>query len=430
LIAAALAIAAIALHLIRQGKPDTEDSLAAQFGLGGPRLPIFVIAALLWIALALILLLGLFGLIFQTLTATSTENYLFYVLRIAGLTTVLGAVIALPFTIIRLQLTQQQTRNQQESLFNDKINEATKGLYARRQVTLGEGTEAKDHWQDNIIQRNAAIDRLEGLAQEKPEETSRIARLLASYLVELSAQVRAVPDPKDASAENLESWVYELPPARSDMEKAAQTLGRLSNVSPLTAKDLNLRGANLQCVDLSGADLMNARLEGANLHGASLHRANLHRAILVGAKLQHAILEDADLRYANLQAAKLSGANLRDANLVNAQMTQVDTRRADLRGANLARSVCRVANFSDALLVESNLSGTNLQGANLEGTDLAGTILENANLRGATLANANWFGTKVQGADFRGATIDPSAVGLMIGKATLPKGWDKDIPNP
>ncbi|MEO0634001.1 MAG: hypothetical protein AAFY52_07730 [Pseudomonadota bacterium] len=87
-----------------------------------------MVAALLWIALALILLLGLFGLIFQTLTATSTDNYLFYVLRIAGLTTVLGAVIALPVTLMRLAITERQTRAQEQGLITDRTNKAVEQL--------------------------------------------------------------------------------------------------------------------------------------------------------------------------------------------------------------------------------------------------------------------------------------------------------------
>ncbi|MEM6758224.1 MAG: hypothetical protein AAF601_01970 [Pseudomonadota bacterium] len=178
LIAAALAIAAIALHLIRQGKPETEDTLAAQFGLGGPRLPIFVIAALMWIALALILLLGLFGLIFQTLTATSTDNYLFYVLRIAGLTTVLGAVIALPVTLMRLAITERQTQAQEQGLITDRTNAAV--------GQLGD---------DDPAVRVGAILQLERILRDSDEDRELVLMTLNAYIMHNQQLSRAAYKP-------------------------------------------------------------------------------------------------------------------------------------------------------------------------------------------------------------------------------------------
>ena len=260
--------------------------LTASLGLGRIHPVLMLTSLTLYMALVGILLLGLFGLILSTLEASGrTNDYLFYILRIGGLTAVLGAVIALPFTLVRLKLSQQQTETAQESLFNDKINEATKGLYARRQVTVGEGAEARDHWQDDIVQRNAAIDRLEGLAKEKPTEIPRIARLLSVYVRELSAEVPPHEPPNDATPDELRDWAQALPKLRSDMEKAVQTLGSLANDAPdpLENGEIDLRGANLQCADLNRAKFEQALLQGAQLQGANLDGAQMHGAPLITA---------------------------------------------------------------------------------------------------------------------------------------------------
>ncbi|MEL7091860.1 MAG: pentapeptide repeat-containing protein, partial [Pseudomonadota bacterium] len=407
LAAAGLAIIAIAIHLIRREKPEPQNTLAAQFGLGGPRLPVFVIAAIIWTALALVLLSGLFGLIFQTLTAGPNDTYLFYVLRIAGLTTVLGAVIALPFTIIRLQLNQKQTQTAQESLFNDKINEATKGLYARRQVTKWHRKDGyTDHWQDDIVQRNAAIDRLEGLANEEPEEVPRIARLLSVYVRELSAEVPAQEPPKDATTEQIREWADALPKLRSDMEKAAQTLGRLANVAlePLEDGEIDLRGTNLQNADLNGLAFEKARLEGAQLQGAYLSSAQLQRADLVGAQLQGAYLDDAQLQGADLVSAKLQGADLWKA--------QFDAATSLTNASNRAASV-REVDFTYVPQIAEHL-------AHIFGD--ASVTLPNGARPGDDGWPAHWATETLNWEDFETA--------WRTWQATLPEGWDKDIPKP
>jgi hypothetical protein len=82
------------------------------------------------------------------------------------------------------------------ALFNDKVNAALQGLNSRRQITrvITAGGEEKilTEWEDDIVQRNGAIDRLEGLANERPSEVPRIASMLSVYVRELSS----VSDPQ------------------------------------------------------------------------------------------------------------------------------------------------------------------------------------------------------------------------------------------
>ena len=98
----------------------------------------------------------------------------------------IGALVGLVFGLIRLFAVERQTKAQEEknrlegeALFNDKMTAATTDLYSRRQS--GDGA-----WQDDVPRRNSAIDRLEGLVHERPDQAPRVARLLSVYLRELS----------------------------------------------------------------------------------------------------------------------------------------------------------------------------------------------------------------------------------------------------
>jgi hypothetical protein len=129
-----------------------------------------------------------------------------------GIGALLVALLGAPFLIWRtvvaqrtLEATQRQTVLQEEAQFNDKINAAATDLAARRQVTriVGYGAQKRilTEWQDDLVTRAAAIDRLEGLAQEAIERddyppAQRIARMLSIYVQELSREYPASEAPE------------------------------------------------------------------------------------------------------------------------------------------------------------------------------------------------------------------------------------------
>ena len=471
LVFAALFALAVAVHVFRSRKPGTDnrkDGLRARLGVPGFHFVPFFVCAALWVGITTVLTAGLFGVIFDVLadvvpdsdTDRDVWNFRFKLIQITALTTVLGAAIALPFTLVRLGLSQKQTDTATESLFNEKINAATEGLYARRQVTVWKRHKGHVHqWQDDIVQRNAAIDRLEGLARENTAETPRIARLLSVYVRELSAEVPAQEPPKDASPDQLQKWAGSLPKPRSDMEKAAQTLGRLHEhaKAPLESGEIDLRGANLQNCDLAGlafdkALFQNAQLQGADLQfaqlqGANLERAQLQRADLGGAQLQGAVLMGAQLQGANLMGARLQGAVLRGAQLQGA-----DLGGAQLQGANLWHAQLQRANLGGAQLQGADLGDAQLQGADLWDARFdAETFLTAATLRGAAVRNVD-FTTVPQIAQHLEDIFGDASVTLPEGveapghwpqsqlgfpefdtqwrawQATLPPGWDQPKP--
>ena len=311
----------------------------------------------------------------------------------------IGALVGLVFGLIRLFAVERQTKAQEEknrlegeALFNDKMTAATTDLYSRRQTR-------DSKWQDDVPRRNSAIDRLEGLVHERPDQAPRVARLLSVYLRELSGadEVPAVPYDEPTPIDDLKDWVKTLKP-RSDMENAVQTLGRLRAIAGVDADavTIDLRAANLQAIDFEGGNFNGARLNGAQLQGADLSQAqmegaNLRDARLEVASLYNTYLQEAHLSYANLLACNLKYARLQDANLMLSTLNEVFLENAQLTGASLP-----IASMHNAALADAGLQGVDLQNAilvqaiffrtefdaetNLKDADLTGAMFRRVDL--------------------------------------------------
>ncbi|MDA5555550.1 pentapeptide repeat-containing protein [Shimia sp. MMG029] len=389
-----------------------------QEALGAKRWPAkwFVAVALFWAVLALCLFGGLIvtiGMIVHQLffAADFTANR-FPLIQLAALTATLGAVVALPFTVLRLKLTQEQTETAKAALFNEKITEAAADLHAQRQVSKETESGWGTVWEDDITRRNAAIDHLEGLVREEPQEAVRVSRLLSVYVRELSKAYPAKVPPDKEDIDNVREWARSLTVQRSDMQNAVQVLGRLAVNAPdhKDALEIDLRGANLQHMDLvyltfEKANLGGAKLQGAYLIGAKLQGANLSSAELQGADLSSAELQGADLIGAELQGAYLIGAKLQGANLSSAELQGADLIGAELQGANLSSAKLQGADLDSAELQGADLIGAELQGANLIGAKLLGANLSSAELQGAYLSSAELQGADLSSAELQGAYL-------------------------
>ncbi|WP_238364576.1 pentapeptide repeat-containing protein [Mesobacterium pallidum] len=141
------------------GRMDKQQPSTLQKDLGMERFApgLFRLFAGVWIVVAGILLFGLLGLIFDVLwypmpdtppspiaqlwsnvtsDADSPEwNFRYRLAQIAALTTVLGAVIALPFTLIRVAHSARQTDATEQGLVTDRINKAVEGLGSEKTVS-------------------------------------------------------------------------------------------------------------------------------------------------------------------------------------------------------------------------------------------------------------------------------------------------------
>ncbi|MCT4608040.1 MAG: pentapeptide repeat-containing protein [Pelagimonas sp.] len=277
---------------------------------------LFFLFSGLWLLLALNLILGLMWLLWTTFwldyplswNLIARWDFGFHIAQVAAFAAVLGAVIALPVTLTRLRLARESNTLAKDSLFNDKITEAAADLYAQRQVTRQKGEGFVNVWEDDIVRRNAAIDRLFGLVEERPSEANRVSRLLSVYLRELSREYPPQPAPSTSSMKEFEEWVTTLVPIRSDMENATQVLGRLSkSVVGVKPKDItiDLRHTNLQGMILRELNFEGAKFEQSNLQGTNFIGTNLNKADLYLSGLQGAYLKDATLIGSDLCGAKL-----------------------------------------------------------------------------------------------------------------------------
>ncbi|MEJ6392351.1 pentapeptide repeat-containing protein [Gymnodinialimonas sp. 2305UL16-5] len=310
-----------------------------------------------------------------------------------GTGALLVALLGSPFLIWRsmvgqstLDETRFQTKLQDEALFNDKINAAAKDLAARHQVTtrLREGTETEEietEWQDDLVTRAAAIDRLEGLALEAFDRgdikaAQRIARMLSIYVQELSRQYPPEEPPESATPEEFRDWARSLKPARADMERAAQSLGRINTQSQTPDKiklnsGANLSEANLQGMSLWQVDLSGSDLRRSNLDGIRGFEAQLERVYLVNTSMKFANFAEAKMPFAVLQDADMRATVLRNTDLSQAQITKTDLSGAWLGHTNLQSTALRHAVLNGALCTKCQTNdSTDFSYASLRGAAL------------------------------------------------------------
>lgn len=424
-------------------KGAEKKPLLERLGLAQVNPGIVLLGAVLWGLIFTHLYVGLIWMIWEVWTSDApvtgpTGDWRFTLAKFTALTAVLGAVVAFPVTVVRLGLTRQQTRNAEDVLYNEKINEAARSLYATRTITKKvEDSEAgviwRDMHEDDIVRRNAAIDALEELARERPAEAVRISRMLSVYVRELSREHPGEEVPEDLKPGELQDWARGLRPKRSDMYSAVLSLGRmrLRHAAQFAEERIDLRGANLQGMTLSADNL--------SFEGTLFERAAMQGADLTWAKLQGADLELADLRGADLSTAELKGANLSGAEMQEAELKAVKSEGANFYGAELQE-----ANLTEATLQGADLHFAQLRGANLSGAELQGANLSLAKLQGADLhevkfdAETDLLRTELDFAcvrfvDFSEIDIDQDQIDSLFGDQTVtlpdwiirPKHWEK-----
>lgn len=240
---------------------------------------------------------------------------------------VVAAMFGAPFLVWRTMVAAKQTQISEEALLNNKINEAFVGLTARREVTRGVEQDGKEvilkEWEDDIVTRLAAMDRLEGLVSERNELAPRIVKALASY-------VRG-----NFPAEHLEptEGIELRKTPRMDLQRAIDTIGRVYKIAANVDRShwrLDLKACNFDGVAFSkgyfrAADFRYCRLEGTflvevNFEGCWLHKSllnnayfgetNLKGAKLDGVKITNNSNSSSDLHRANLHGVTLNGADI------------------------------------------------------------------------------------------------------------------------
>lgn len=385
--ALALLVVLAALSQVKPG-PVRDPVGMLRTAMKSERVPYFWFAffTALWMVIFLVLLVGLvmeIGFLFLTETPgdpstgagkTAFTELRFHLTKITALTAVLGAVVAFPFTLIRIQLTQEQNRHAENSLFNEKMNAAISDLHAQRQVTKTHRKDGRMNvWEDDIVRRSGALDRLEALAHERPELTQRIADMLSVYLKELTWEYPAKTPPEGATPEELSDWASKLCPARSDMEKAAQVMGRLAHIKGISADTLrrDMRGVNLQGFDLNSlnfrdTDFRNAILDGANFFSINAPRAIWSNSSFIGTRFHW---------------AKMNNCNFRDCEFHQTSLRAADVAKSSFASAKFIAVDCFRTNFEFCDLEATRFDSSNLNDTRLQSASLFRSVLRQCELR-------------------------------------------------
>lgn len=398
--------------LPNHGDPETPPvltKLKQQMGLGALNGGVFFIGVVTWCVIFGSLFLGLAVVIWQVIFAAHPDptvskevwDWRFALVKFTALTATLGAVVALPFTMVRLGFSRRQTETAVEALLNDKIDAAVADLHAQRQVTEWSDGVANNGWQDDVTRRNGAIDRLQGLAEEDPKSAPRIARMLSVYVRELSREYTADPAPDDIHAHH--EWARSLRPKRSDMENAAQALGRLKVVSGQAVENalVDLSATNLQGFTLGGlafqkANFRDAKLQGSQLTKAKLRSANFSNANLDFTNFAGAMLDDAVFDDAQMRSTILMNTSLTNASMLNAKLEKCGLHNADLSNSNLMS-----VRLNDVILQGADISGCSLEHARIDETTFISLDLTSVNMKRAILSKVNFLHTILQSIDLQ-----------------------------
>ncbi|PYG29920.1 uncharacterized protein YjbI with pentapeptide repeats [Pelagimonas varians] len=407
----------------RTGPAPIERQLKI-YGLDGMNPGLFLLLALLWLGLFAILVCGLFGLIWDVLwhelpnrtDSNGVWDWRFRLVQLTALTTVLGGVIALPITLNKVRLTMEQTATAKAALFNSKITEAAADLHATRQVSKKVGKNKWETvWEDDIVRRNAAIDRLEGLVREEPAEAGRVSRLLSVYVRELSKEYPAQKTPDTDDIKKLKDWAKALKIARSDIENAVQMLGRLADINGVYSQNLeiDLRRANLQAMDLKRLSYPSANFDHAQMQGALLSHSSLENASFCHADMKNAVLYKISASFAFFTGTIMQSAVLDFSTFTKADFTGAKLNRAKLQGCDLTQ-----AHLTGAIMKSTSFAAADIRMVHLRGI----VICEDADL---TMANLQ--GSAVKGSDFGQLQHIADHLDTVFGDDTtrLPNGVSK-----
>lgn len=370
---------------------DRIKAIAKRVGMEALHPTAFLFLALTWGIVAATLFAGLYVILIQVIFhappdgAQDIWDWRFTLAQLVALTTVLGAVIALPITINRLILTRRQTDTVEQGHITDRITRAVEGLGAEKTVKkrifqpIFSGSLAhisptaeferlvqevglpqkKGEWltiettEPNLEVRIGAIYALERISQDSARDHIQIMEILCAYIRQNAARadvplLEGEPTPGEWRAWSVQGVEY----PRLDVDVALKVIERRGEDRKRLEKDrdepyrLGLERACLRKIELSLRDLTNADLEEVQLQGAALRFAKLR-----GVSFALAELQGADLRHADLRGADLSYANLEGARLDRARFDhETDFNQAKLRGATV-----RSANYSGLLQLTDHL---------------------------------------------------------------------------
>ncbi|WP_147113677.1 pentapeptide repeat-containing protein [Tateyamaria sp. syn59] len=282
--------------------------LQSRFGAEGLHPIVFLTCIVLWTGLTLVLVVGLFGLILDVATdhvpqrtaptdspATQSQKiaaiweFRFKLVQLTALTTVLGAAIALPVTLIRLRLASRQTEATEDGLLVEKLNTATKAL--------GETISDPNGTRPNTAVRIAAIMSLERIASEAHSMSIKvqILQLLAYYIQEHAT---------GSSKRTTQST--KKPSVSGDIRAALKSAACVCAMFPSTG----FFGSDL-FVDLRRVNFSRERLLDGTFRNARLNLAQFGQSSLHGCRFEKCHIRAADCRSTLFHGSVFVGCLLR-----------------------------------------------------------------------------------------------------------------------
>lgn len=253
--------------------------------------------ALLWVALTGLLVLGLLTFILDIITQPTPQDddgRTFYTLvtKTAALTAVLGALVAFPFTVLRLKLTADQTKTAEQNHFNDILSKAIANLGAEKTVKRAGGVEKSV---PTLEVRNGGILALERLARENLSFHIEVMEILTAYIrhniqsyVEYKGEQEYPIRPRDDIITAL-NVISRRSPAQRQTEKDADYVLQLNDT---TFAGLILSGYDFSGINFERTDFSKAQLDGLDLNAANLETCNFSNAGLLRVQWQDAVFND------------------------------------------------------------------------------------------------------------------------------------------
>ncbi|WP_417269633.1 pentapeptide repeat-containing protein [Celeribacter sp.] len=252
---------------------------------------------LLWIALTGLLIFGLLTFILDIITHPTPQDddgRTFYTLvtKTAALTAVLGAVVAFPFTVLRLKLTDTQTKTAEQNHFNDILSKAIANLGAEKVVKREDDVEKSV---PALEVRNGGILALERLARENLSFHIEVMEILTAYIrhniqayVEYKSAQKKPIRPRDDIITAL-NVISRRSPAQRQTEKDADYILQLNDT---TFAGMILSGYDFSGINFERTNFSKARLDGLDLSAANLEYCKFSNASLVRVWWQDAVFND------------------------------------------------------------------------------------------------------------------------------------------
>lgn len=401
----ALLLSAIIFGLLpRKGRPsDPMDQLQGKMGLTGLPPVLVLFLAVIWVALFIALLIGIFWVLFGIVdraAAASTEEALdlrWSLLSLTAITAALGAVISLPFTLIRVALNRRQTETAEQGHITNQINTAVQGLGAEKEISrigrpitielsnMGKVVQAlgggKDHatrieWQGrpppylfseekvveegewqafsetkpNLEVRIGAIYALERIAQDSERDHVQIMEILCAYIRQ------------NAPVTEQRSKI------RADIQTALNVLGgrseeqrKLKRSTPTPRRPEGYR-----------LDLKHTCLNGADMVGL-----NFDRGVFFETTFDYAFLNDASFIDANLKACRFFNTNAIRTDFTCAELHEAEF-RCDLEARKPPWAAAIWMRLSSWIAVSAKRNFTDHNSIGLDFAELAAPRTETA----------------------------------------------------